>query len=81
MSNDLFIYPDGRLDTDNAAKYLGVAKKTMAQWRSDGGKGPPYIKRSRVFYFKDDLDSWLLEQGKFTSTTQANYVSRKGLQK
>jgi hypothetical protein len=25
------------------------------------GKGPDYIKRGKVFYFKDDLDKWLLE--------------------
>ncbi|MDD3236672.1 MAG: helix-turn-helix domain-containing protein [Candidatus Gastranaerophilales bacterium] len=79
MIKELFIYPDGRMDTENAARYLGLSKKTLAQHRSDGGKGPPYIKRGRVFYFKDDLDAWLLEQGKFTSTSQANYIKRKGI--
>ncbi len=74
---ELFIFPDGRLDTRNASKYLGLSKKTLDQWRSDGGKGPPYIKKGRVFYFKEDLDSWLTDQGKHTSTAQQRYKKKK----
>lgn len=62
-------YPDGRLDTSNAALYLGLRPKTLAMWRSNG-TGPRFIKRGRIFYYKDDLDFWLNEQGRFTSTTQ-----------
>ena len=78
MSSEIFIFPDGRLDTRNASKYLGISKKTLSQWRSDGGsKSPPYIKKGRVFYYKEDLDSWLLNQGKHTSTSQQRYKKQK----
>ena len=66
---NLFIYQDGRMDVKNTALYLGVKEKTLAQWRYLG-KGPPFIKRGKIFYFKDDLDSWLLAYGKCYSTTQ-----------
>ncbi len=52
--------PDGRLDTENAARYLGLSPKTLAQWRS-AKIGPRYVKKGRVFYFKHHLDAWLLE--------------------
>ncbi len=79
MSNELFIFPDGRMDTENASKYLGISKKTLAQWRSDGDKTPPYIKKGRVFYYKNDLDSWLLSQGKHTSTAQCRYKEKENI--
>jgi len=43
--------------------------------RSDGS-GPKFIKRGRIFYFKEDLDAWLNAAGRHTSTAQANL--RKG---
>lgn len=77
MSNEIFTFPDGRMDTDNASRYLGISKKTLAQWRSDGDKTPPYIKKGRIFYFKEDLDSWLTDQGKHTSTAQERVRKKK----
>lgn len=53
------IYPDGRMDTRNAAMYTGFTEKTMATMRSKGG-GPKFIKKGRVFYYKADLDEWLI---------------------
>lgn len=50
--------PDGRMDTENTALYIGRAVHTLAQWRSDG-LGPPYIKRGRIYYYKKDVDDWL----------------------
>ncbi len=67
---NLFTYPDGRMDAKNAAMYLGLKEKTLAQWRYLE-KGPPFIKRGKIFYFKEDLDTWLLQNGKSLSTTQA----------
>lgn len=53
------IFPDGRLDAQSAAAYLGVSYKTLACHRS-AGKGPPFFKLGKaIFYQKDDLDSWL----------------------
>lgn len=65
------IFPDGRVDTDNAAIYLGLSLKTLAMKRCQG-TGPKFVKRGRIFYFKDDLDIWLMENGKFQSTAQSS---------
>lgn len=64
------ILPDGRLNTKNAANYLGLSEKTLAMMRCDGS-GPEFIKRGRVFYFKADLDAWLTQGGKVKTTAQA----------
>jgi hypothetical protein len=54
------VLPDGRMDSPNTAKYIGVTEKTLAMWRYQG-KGPHYIRRGRIFYRKSDLDDWLSE--------------------
>jgi len=64
------MFPDGRLDSKNAALYLGLKEKTLAMMRSVG-KGPKFIKRGRIFYFKEDLDCWINASGKSISTAQA----------
>jgi hypothetical protein len=66
----IIMFPDGRLDTKNASLYLGLKEKTLAMMRGYG-TGPKFIKRGRVFYFKEDLDAWLNAQGRLTSTAQA----------
>jgi hypothetical protein len=55
---DVVILPDGRMDRKNAARYLGLSVKTLAMHGSRG-TGPKFIKRGRVFYFREDLDQWL----------------------
>ena len=67
------MYPDGRLDTRNAALYLGLEEKTLAMKRSEG-TGPSFIKRGRIFYFKDDLDAWINECTRAKSTAQLRSV-------
>lgn len=57
------ILPDGRMDTKNAAKYVGLSPKTMAMMRS-AGLGPGFIKRGKVFYFRSALDDWIAEGSK-----------------
>ena len=53
------VLPDGRMDSNNAAKYLNRAPKTLAMWRMQG-IGPPWSKcGGRVFYFKDRLDAFI----------------------
>lgn len=74
---EVMMYPDGRLDVKNTAAYTGYSEKTLAMMRC-GGKGPRYVKRGRVFYYKDDLDAWL-QAGRVVSTTQA--VCRTELRK
>ncbi len=58
--------PDGRMDTKNAARYVGLSEKTLAMQRCTG-TGPRFVKRGRVFYYKTDLDEWL--QAGTTSTS------------
>lgn len=67
------MYPDGRMDTRNAALYLGLEEKTLAMKRSDG-TGPSFIKRGRIFYFKEDLDAWINECKRAKSTAQLRTI-------
>jgi hypothetical protein len=53
--------PDGRMDVSNAAKYVGLSRKTLEMYRVQG-RGPRFIKKGRVFYRKSDLDGWLNEE-------------------
>lgn len=52
------VLPDGRMDRKNAARYLGLAVKTLAM-HATRGTGPRYVKRGRVFYYRSDLDTWM----------------------
>ena len=63
----LRILPDGRMDAKNAARYLGCSPKTLAHMRCSG-KGPPFLKPGRIFYFLEDLDAWLAGHGRRRST-------------
>ena len=68
-SLNIYILPSGMLDTANAAKYLGISVKTLANYRVKG-TGPQFTKRGRILYSKTSLDSWLNEK-QYTSTAQA----------
>jgi hypothetical protein len=68
------IYPDGRMDTANASRFLGLRPKTLAIMRSNG-TGPCFVKRGRVFYFLEDLQAWVAEQPKVRSAAQARVFS------
>lgn len=47
------------LDTEGAARRLGLSRSTLEKLRVYGG-GPPYLKLGRsVRYRCDDLSSWL----------------------
>ena len=67
---DFFEYPDGRLDAKNASTYLGLSTKTLAMMRTKG-TGPQFIKRGRIFYYHNDLDTWLNASGRAVSTAQS----------
>lgn len=66
MSANIRVLPDGRMDKNSAASYLGLSIKTLAMKRCDGS-GPKFVKRGRVFYYRTDLDAWL-RAGQATST-------------
>jgi hypothetical protein len=67
------VYPDGRLDTANASQFLGLSEKTLAIMRCQG-TGPRFIKRGRIFYFLEDLNSWIMENPRVRSTAQARHA-------
>jgi hypothetical protein len=51
--------PDGRLDRYNAALYLGIAAKTLANYRSRG-IGPRCVRvGGRAFYYLADLEAFV----------------------
>ena len=50
--------PDGRVTTEGAAKYCGLAPRTLEMMRCEG-RGPRYTKLGKVFYFIKDLDTWI----------------------
>ncbi len=53
------VLPDGRMDSNNAAKYVNRAPKTLAMWRMQG-IGPEWKKcGGRVFYSKEVLDAFI----------------------
>lgn len=68
---------DGRMDTANAARYLGLSVKTLAMMRSEG-RGPDYVKRGRIFYFRSTLDAWLMERGQLKSTASSRLQASTG---
>lgn len=50
---------DPKLDTAEAATYIGCSPRTLEKRRQTGG-GPVYLKLGRsVVYLRSDLDKWL----------------------
>lgn len=71
QSPEVQMFPDGRLDRQNAALYTGFAVKTLAM-HATAGTGPKFQKiGGRVFYRREDLDAWLNSFATVTSTAQA----------
>ena len=57
------VLPGDRLDSNNAAKYVNRASKTLAMWRMQG-IGPEWYKSGgRVFYNKEALDAFMRGKG------------------
>ncbi len=53
------VLPNGTMDSNNSAKYLNRAPKTLAMWRMQG-IGPEWTKNGgRVFYNKEALDAFM----------------------
>jgi hypothetical protein len=53
------VLPDGRMRRADAALYLGLTEKTLANMRTKG-EGPPVKKiLGRVFYYRADLDRFI----------------------
>jgi hypothetical protein len=55
----VIVLPGGRLDRNNAARYLNRKPQTMAAWAAQE-KGPPvHHVGGRCFYFLADLDRFI----------------------
>ena len=67
---EIEMYPDGRMDPNNAAKYLKLSTNTLAKMRCLG-TGPMYTKKGGIWYYMTDLDDWLREGGKLSKSSQA----------
>lgn len=53
------VLPDGRMDADNASRYLGWSTATLANRRSLG-LAPKFVRVGRsIFYFQADLDAFV----------------------
>ncbi len=53
------VLPNGNMDSNNAAKYVNRAPKTLAMWRMQG-IGPEWTKcGGRIFYNKEILDAFM----------------------
>lgn len=65
---EVLVRPDGRVDSKNAAAFIGLSEKTLAMMRCHG-TGPKYLKRGRIFYFVHDLETWI-KDGEARSTSQ-----------
>ena len=60
------------LNTARAAEVLGVAKQTMAIWRSQKPDYLPFVKvGSRVLYDRDDLETFIAQRKRRTASTAA----------
>ncbi|MDO5068563.1 MAG: helix-turn-helix domain-containing protein [Propionibacteriaceae bacterium] len=63
---------DDLLTAEQAAKRLGLAEQTLAQWRWLG-KGPEFVKLGRaVRYSPDSLDRWLSTRRRGGEPLQCN---------
>lgn len=55
----IHVFPDGRMDGQNAAAYIGLTVKSLAIMRSLGN-GPAFFKLGKkCFYQREDLDAWI----------------------
>ena len=53
------VLPDGRMDRENAAKYLGRKPKTLAMWQLQGRGPKSVLIGGRRFYYQQVLDRFI----------------------
>jgi hypothetical protein len=53
------VLPDGRLDRENAARYIGRKPKTLAIWHTEGRGPKSRLVGGRRYYNKVDLDRFI----------------------
>ncbi len=56
------------VDTRRAAELIGMSKRTLEKWRSEG-TGPPFLKLGRrVLYSVADLEEWLRSRRRYSTS-------------
>lgn len=53
------VLPDGRMTRRDAARYLGIKEKTLANWEQMKRGPPSILVGGRRFYYKDRLDAFI----------------------
>lgn len=66
-----------RMTPEKAAEFLGVSEATLRNWRSSGD-GPPFFRVGRIFYWKRDVDRWLLSRRVESHETSRVVTHRTG---
>ena len=67
---EIDVFPDGRMDMANTAKYIGISRAHLYRLRTQGRGPRRYIQQGRkIFYFKKDVDEWLQAGSKRLSST------------
>jgi excisionase family DNA binding protein len=61
------------MPAEQAAKYLGVTTRTLANWRSMGYPNVPYVKVGRcIRYSPTDLDTYIAKHSHNVGEGQCN---------
>ncbi|MFK8034435.1 MAG: helix-turn-helix domain-containing protein [Hyphomicrobiales bacterium] len=67
---------EGLINTREAAKFLGLSTKTLANWRVSGKFNLPYTKiGERVFYKTSDLMDFVNSNSKQSTSSKLNVSS------
>lgn len=53
------VLPDGRMDRNNAAKYVGRTPKTLAMWQLEGRGPKSVLVGGRRYYYLHILDAYI----------------------
>lgn len=53
------VLPDGRMDRNNAAKYVGRTSKTLAMWQIEGRGPKSVLVGGRRYYYQKILDAFI----------------------
>jgi hypothetical protein len=66
------------LDTEAAARHLGLSASSLTKWRMTSSKGPPFCKANfSVRYSLRDLDDWLAARRVTSTSAMAAPATRR----
>ncbi len=70
------VFPDGRVSDADAATYIGLSRKTLANWRSMG-KGPPSFRYARkTWYYLADLGEAIKQGAKYDAASNGKTAGK-----